>query len=271
MPPGMAAVAAEFWARVGVEEPFPRSLEASILWALPLAIVKIPRLRLSLIEAWLTHRSIPSVWPRIDREVRACLVAARGHGVVFLDGSDPASELRISLAHETAHFMLDHLAPRQTAIAAFGDEILAVLDGDRLPTIDERLSAALRGVSIRACTHILDRSPDGDPLCGKAFTVEDRADCLALELLAPRTSVSAAVRSALGTSLTGAPTSEVRSLLISHFGLPPEVAASYLASLVRATRPARPIREWLGIAAQPNLVEVRRGRGNEDPSNEDIP
>lgn len=262
-------VAASFWARVGAEEPFPRTLEQSILWALPLTIVKLPRLRLSKIQEWLAHRAVPSAWTSADRELRACLIASRGHGVVFLDGADPADELRFSLAHEAAHFMLDHIVPRERAVAALGDSIVGVLDGDRTPTVEERLSAMLRGVELRTLTHLLDRSADGDLLHGHALSSEDRADRLALELLAPRGAIATAVRGACGESIERAPAEVVSQLLRSQFGLPSGVAASYAAWLSRARRPSKPIREWLGMESRETAVELRRPRGNKHPRTEE--
>lgn len=50
--------AERFWSLVGRTEPFPRSLESSVGWALPLAIVKLPRLGLSELQRWLLKRDI---------------------------------------------------------------------------------------------------------------------------------------------------------------------------------------------------------------------
>ncbi|HZQ09243.1 MAG TPA: ImmA/IrrE family metallo-endopeptidase [Anaerolineae bacterium] len=35
--------------------------------------------------------------------------------MIFLDGSDPANEQRITVAHEIAHFLVDYQMPRARA------------------------------------------------------------------------------------------------------------------------------------------------------------
>jgi hypothetical protein len=255
-----ARIAALFWLRAGTAEPFPRSLERSVLWALPLTIVKIPRLRLSSIAKWMDRHRIPPSWPPVDRCVRACLVAERGHGVVFLDGADPADELRFSLAHEAAHFLLDYDQPRDRAISVLGESILDVLHGRRSPTPGERLSAVLRGAQLGAYTHLSDRTSAGELINGHALAAEDRADRVALELLAPRVSVIAA-RRPLRTMTTSDNCAQLAALLTAQFGLPPAVAARYASFLAAEQTPAS-FREWLGLSPGRNPVELGRARRN---------
>lgn len=113
-------LAEKFWALVDHPEPFPRAMESPILWALPLAIIMVPRLGLSEVQRWLTQRGISISLTSPARRVRACLIARAGAGIVFLDGQDPEDERRFSLVHETAHFLLDYLWPRQHALASLG-------------------------------------------------------------------------------------------------------------------------------------------------------
>jgi len=40
----LRSVAEDFWAQVGEPEPYPRNLEASVLWALPVAVSKASNL-----------------------------------------------------------------------------------------------------------------------------------------------------------------------------------------------------------------------------------
>lgn len=105
--------AAAFWRRVGDPPSFPRDLEAAILWGLPLAIVKLPRLRPGAVDDWFRRRGRAHGVGGADRALRACLVAFRGRGVIFLDAADAAAEFRFSLAHEAAHFIVDYLVPRE--------------------------------------------------------------------------------------------------------------------------------------------------------------
>ena len=121
--------AGRFWRLAGQVEPFPRLLERAIAWALPLTLVKLPRLSFPDLRAWLTQRDIPFIFSHSDRCLRACLIAKAGSGIVFLDGSDPDDERRFSLAHEVAHFILDYLEPRERGIELLGAAGLEVLDG----------------------------------------------------------------------------------------------------------------------------------------------
>jgi hypothetical protein len=201
--------------------------------------------------------------------VRACLVAGGGSGVVFLDGADPLDELRFSLGHETAHFILDHYLPRARAVALLGDSILEVLDGRRGARTDERLSAVLGGVELGAYMHLLDRSADGDVTHGRAVSAEDRADRLALELLAPRSSVAAAVRR---TRAGGWHNKDmIQTALTEQFGLPIDVAARYAVYLARGDRTSTSFREWLGVESRLKAVELRISRGNRPPGTKRSP
>src|SRR5947209_7799628 len=107
-------LASAFWAEAG-DEAFPRSLRAPMARALPLSIVSLPDLRVRHIDGWLRRQSVLCALEAHDRALRACLVAFRGHGLIFLDGGDPLDEQRFSLAHELAHFLRDYQQPRARA------------------------------------------------------------------------------------------------------------------------------------------------------------
>ena len=95
-----------FWELAGEVEPFPRSLERTIAMALPIAVIKMPRLALGSIETWLRSRQIPYSFNCKSRFVRGCLVSYGGKGFVFCDGADPYDEIRFTLAHEVGHLLL---------------------------------------------------------------------------------------------------------------------------------------------------------------------
>lgn len=237
------AVAADFWRLVGSPTSFPRDLEASVLWALPLAVVKIPRLRVQVVRDWLEQDGFAQIIPAAERELRGCVVASRGRGVVFVDGADPADEQRMSLAHELAHFLLDYLLPRERAIRAFGDSIIPVLDGDRAATPAERLSAVLRGVHVGVYSRLWHRGPLGLAEDAEVIAREDAADALALELLAPRRDLIARTRLRDGDPTVDA----VAQILQVEFGLPISTARAYAGAVCVSARPAKSIRAWLGI------------------------
>ncbi len=144
----------------------------------------IAELRVRHILAWTEHVRIACSIPGRDRHLHGCLLAYRGQGTIFFDTEDPDVEQRFTLAHELAHFLLDYQAPRQRAITALGETILAVLDGDRLPTLEERFHAVLSTVPLGVMSHVMERPASGLPT-NAVLNIEDRANRLALELLAP--------------------------------------------------------------------------------------
>ncbi len=238
----------DFWRRAGGQEPFPRSLEQPIVWALPLAVLKLPRLWVRDVEAWLKQRGVRFQLDCQDRPLRGCLVAYGGRGCVLLDGSDPHDELRFSLAHEAAHFLVDYIRPRERAVARLSPVILEVFDGLRPPTADERIDAVLSDVSIGVHTHLMERSHDGVLGCSRIVDAESRADRLALELLAPATEVQ---RRAAGFGSQLSSNEIVRSAveaLVSDFGLPLIVAEAYAKFILRSSRGGASFREWLGVS-----------------------
>ena len=145
--PHLVTVAEEFWHTAGTLPDWPRDLEHAIALTLPLATINLPQLGLRKIQQWLLRRGVPFEFPCQDRKVRGCLVAYRGAGAVFIDGSDPQDERRFTLAHEVSHFLLDYHLPRHRAWQRLGSNILDVLDGLRPPTIEERVDGLLSLVS----------------------------------------------------------------------------------------------------------------------------
>lgn len=240
------ARAKEFWRRAGRTEPFPRSLEVTASWALPLAIVKLPRLAVGKVQRWLVERGVYFQCKGTNRPLRACLVACAGWGLVFVDGSDPEDERRLSLAHEIAHFLRDYLDPRHRALKALGGPILPVLDGDRPPSIGEQIDGVLRGVTLGTFRHLMERTAGGAVAQMSVLEAEDRADRLALELLAPRHVVLERLArrrirweepEAFGTA---------QALLVEEFGLPAAAARGYGRLLVMGCRGPSSFMDWLG-------------------------
>jgi hypothetical protein len=209
-------IARRFWVQVGYREAFPRRLTRPVAEVLPVAVIRLPRLSLGSMAEWLERRGAACLDVTQDRSLRGCLIAQRGHGFIFIDGTLPVDEQLHTLAHETAHFLHHYQAPRTTALEVLGSSLKAVLDGDRPPTPTEKLSGVLRGVPIGAYRHSLDRTPDGLP---DAHTqrMECEADLVAFELLAPSDRLSA----------TTAPGDDCRTALQADYGLPPWAARAW--------------------------------------------
>lgn len=237
MNPGwLSAAAAEFWDLAGDPPPFPRDLSRALAYALPVSQVVLDRLAAAGVEDWLARRDIDYRFESPSRPLRGCLVAFRGRGLVFVDGTDSPAEQRFSLAHEIAHYLLDYHAPRETAIRRLGEGILPVLDGERPPTQAERIDAAITATATRFYVHLFARDrPDA-----LVDTAERRADQLAHELLAP----DAALAAAIG-SVPGATAADVADVLTRTFGLPPDEADAYARRWLRPRRPAESHLSWL--------------------------
>ena len=218
-----------FWQLCGEIERYPRQLERSIVLALPLRIVKLPDLELHKIESWLVHRRSAFRFNCQSRAVRGCLIAYRGKGLIFLDGSDSEDEQRFTLAHEVAHFMVDYWLPRRKALERFGDTIAEVVDGLRSPTTTERIHAVLTQTPIGVHTNLMERN-DNRQTDPELWQIENRADKVALVLLASPDVVLQ--RKNLSAKTFEERINTISAVLQNEFGLPENIATSYGWSLL---------------------------------------
>ncbi len=239
----VSEMAEAFWERAGGAEPAPRNLRGPIAYALPLAIVLLPRLRVAGVDDWLRRQSVPCGVSLRDRPLRACLVARYGQGFVFVDGTDPEDEQRFSLAHEVAHFLRDYWQPRAVAAERRGPEIFAVLDGARPPRPAEQAHALLANVPLGYHVHLMERTADGHAVSANIDRAEHDADRLAFELLAPADAVLEAVSAAPPAEQRAA----VTRLLQDAYGLPSAPAAQYAALLAPAPPRVDPLLRRLGL------------------------
>ena len=215
-------LAARFWAEVGREPGFPRDLR-DVTWDFPdLHVKEVPNLSAAAVAQEFARHNVPCAALAGDRQFYGCFGARRGIGVILIDPTVSANELRFTLAHELAHFLRDCRDARRRAVARFGPGILDVLDGNRPATLGERLSGALRGVTIGSHTHFLERDRWGRVVDEATWEAEEAADRLAFELLAPFDAVNPEAtpsRDALVSRLT------------SVFGLPIVSAMKYAVLL----------------------------------------
>jgi hypothetical protein len=211
-------LAAEFWQGTGLCDTFPRKIEQAIVFKLPLALVRLFPLTVAAIDQWLNLRAIATRTPDDQRDLCGCLVAFGGRGFIFICDTDSPKEQRLTVAHETAHFLIEYLWPRQQVIHKLGEGIAEVLDGLRPATPAERAAAILSRLRLGPHIHVLPlRGRDEDSDEAVAHT-EDRADRLALKLVAPQASVRA-VLDALSTRQALTPDA-ARATLARYFGLP---------------------------------------------------
>ncbi|WP_342374556.1 ImmA/IrrE family metallo-endopeptidase [Myxococcus stipitatus] len=163
------------------------------------------------------------------RRLFGCMVARQGRAILFLDSMDTLEEQRFTLAHEIAHYVLDHLLPRRWALSVFGESILSVLDNTRRPTPSERLSSHFSQIPIGVQVKLMERSPSGAIRSTKVLHAERRADRLAYELLAP---------SGLAQeTLSDLPEDEGAEALATRFGLTRAAAREYAQMLLLHRRP----------------------------------
>ena len=237
-------LASNFWELAGGPEPYPRSLEPAVFWALPLGVFKLPRLWVSDAQLWLSEHGIRFEMQSANRPLHGCLIANNGRGCILLNGADSAAELRFSLAHEIGHFLLDYHLPRQAAVNRLGPNVLEVFDAHRPPTLTERVHAVLSDVSVGFHSHLMERNSNGVMGCGTIEEREEDADHLALELLAPERDARRQVGESLGRSSTQDRTEIASKVLQRDFGLPAPMAKLYGRRLCRSTRNYS-VREWL--------------------------
>ncbi len=242
----LARAVDEFWARADEVEPFPRTLEAAISQALPLIIVKLPRLTIHAADKWLRARSRASPFNESNRRLRGCLIAHAGQGIIMLDGADSEAERRYTVAHELAHFILDYLEPRHRAVALLGPSIVEVLDGIRPAWQDERIDAVIGQVSIGIHSHLMERAAAREIRNGQVLAAEERADRLALELLAPADEARSRLTQGSFPKTRDGTIQRVAQLLVGEFGLPLDIAQGYAQQIIDEIHPGPTLVEWLG-------------------------
>lgn len=177
-------IAERIWREVGYKPTHPRDLIRPMMETFDVAVILVPKLSISSVNQWLAERGRQPLRNHKQRALRACLLARRGSGLIFLDGSMDHDERRYAVAHELAHFFAHYLEGRRRAVARYGDKILPVLDGERLPSVAERVSEVIQNVPLGPFDDFLIRDDFGMPSAAIA-DMENEADLIAMELLAP--------------------------------------------------------------------------------------
>lgn len=234
--PGWLATAVDRFWRSRPPRDFPRDLELHILLNLPVAVIERAELSVDDVRTHLGPDASQLLAALPNRRVHACLLAYAGVGIIFVDANDDPAERRLNLAHEAAHFLLDYLIPREH-LTAHDPELLEVMDGLRPATQREELGALLADVPLGVQTHLLERDAAGGHVARSSSAVEDRAEIVSWELLAPRADVLAATPEHDPAALA--------TVLQQRFGLPGGVAAAYAGFLARLAAPRGD--RWLNL------------------------
>ncbi|WP_223645089.1 ImmA/IrrE family metallo-endopeptidase [Corallococcus sp. EGB] len=225
--------------RLSFPPEFPRDIAAVAPLRHPLDLVGMPGLTAEGIRQWLVQRGRPAELRGANRRLYGCMVARAGTAALFFDSDDSEAEQRFTLAHEVAHYVLDHLLPRARALEFFGKDILPVLDGERHPRLDEYMDSRFSDVPLGLQVHLMDRGAGGRVDSSSVLEAEQQADRLALEFLAP---VEVARAELKEVSVMDGP-----RRLEARFGLPTSAARTY-ARMLRQRRhpPELSVLDFLG-------------------------
>lgn len=239
--------AQDFWESARVPRSVPADLETACQRALPLSLISMSELSIQKVFEWSRKLGLDVRTPTVNRPLHAMLWAFKGHGFLFVNASDSFEDRLFSMAHESAHFILDYQMVRQRATKTVGPEVCNALDGERIASLDERIHGALQGISVQPHTHLLARTSDGLIQSASVLLSESMADHLAFELLAPSEAAFKVFSSALERTTRDAAEAMLCAQLQENFGFPPRAAKTYAAIIRDRTFPGRSISEWLSL------------------------
>lgn len=240
-------IASEFWAQACQQANSPYDISRAVSLLFPIDIVCLCELSLEKIEKWLRERGIKMPIDVNDRCLHGFVLAAKGNGLIFINGTDLEDERRYTIAHEISHFILDYKLPRDKVIEKLGESIVEVIDGLREPTIEERVSGLVKNVIVRPFTHLLEKEGDGSFKTISIYNSENKADALALELLAPCRDVIRLVSNEKEKSVFAVFNEKCAHILINSYGLPLPVAIKYAKQLAYAVTGGPSIVNKLGF------------------------
>jgi hypothetical protein len=223
--------ALEFWERVGATPGYPCDIGRWLIRSqLPIAIKLMPLLDIEKVNAWAYKHDTSYAFREKNRRLRGCILPGKV-STIFVDASDSLYEQRFTIAHEGGHFLLDYQLPRDKAITTLGENIIEVFDGKRQPTLEERLHGILADVRVSVTPHLMERPEEGLPM-GSILDAEDRADRLALELLAPALVLQKEMHSDVAPKKFHARLAFLGERLYTFYGLPRSIAVFYADMLL---------------------------------------
>ena len=246
--PRTREVADQFWKSIPHLQTFPADIERAVACSsLPIHIDIIPGLSISYIETWIQEHNFPARLNKDQSELHGFLLAQRGHGIIFVNGMDPLDERRFTIAHELAHFMMDYQLPRAKYLKLFGDNILNVLNGDRMPTVEERLQFIFTDIPSPFLTHTLDQREITSYERTAVWKTEWRTDALAIEILAPFRTVVSRLRKRKIEKKFEPVFRQAASMLVTDFGLPVGIATAYAKHISKSITGGMTLAEEWGI------------------------
>ena len=217
-----------FWKRAGGRSGYPANIAYAATCALEVYVDEIADLTPASAVAHVGRGGLWKIDGVDERSLHGCVIVGPSGGAVLVEKSDDEAEKRFTIAHEVSHYILEVKRHHERAADRLGPEFADALYGLREATPTERIDAWLNNARSEAFAHFMDRAPRGGYGCSRMLEVECRADDLALEILAPRSELVAAISSTgFVESLKVA-----RSISERRFGLPESVAELYASRVV---------------------------------------
>lgn len=219
--------AAVFWEPIPQRNEFPRDLEQHLSLHYEASIESMSDLTVNRVQQWLLTKALASQVTLNDRRLDGCIIAQKGHAILFIDAALALDERRMIIAHETAHFWIDYELPRRRIKQRYGAAGMQILDKERPSHTVEVLMAAATGSPIQEFYHyhFKDRKRETE--------VEQQANTLACLLIAPPREVLARARRC---RIARDDESKWMELLHQGYGMPGNWARGYLPLLLRNIR-----------------------------------
>ena len=243
----IVSLAQDFWKEAqGIPIQYPCDLQRAVACALPVNVLSLSNLSVKGVRDYLFQNNIKIQFSDDNQALHGFLMAHRGLGLVFINGTDEKQERHFTLAHEIAHFILDYFEPRRKAIKMLGESIIQVIDGQRQPTVQERLDSIFYTISVQPFQHLLSKTNSSYHFAAQVGKAEDLADAFAFELIAPYQIVIQDVKAfgKLSFKDTCLLTDEI---LIKKYGLPSLVVPPYSRFLSELITGGETFAEKLGF------------------------
>ena len=184
-----------FWKRAGGRSGYPADITYAATCALYVYVDEIADLTPGSAAA---HVGLGRLW-RSDcvdrRRLHGCVIVGQGGAAILVEKGDDEAQKRFTIAHEVAHYILEVKQRYERAADRMGREFADTLYGLREATSTERIDAWLSNTRSEAFAHFMDRAPGGGYGCSRTLEAECLADDLAVEILAPRSELAAAISS----------------------------------------------------------------------------
>lgn len=217
-----------FWKRAGGRFDYPADIAYAATCALDVYVDEVAGLTPVSAAAHIGREELCPLGGADERSLHGCVIVSRSGAAVLVEKCDDEAEKRFTIAHEVSHYIVEVKQRHERAADRMGRDFADTLYGLREPTLTELIDAWLNNTRSEAFAHFMDRTPGGGYGCSRTLEAECLADDLALEILAPRSEITAVISSmGLSESLKVA-----RRVAERRFGLPNDIADRYAGRVV---------------------------------------